>query len=674
MATAPKQKPRPSIVRQTSRALLRRASKSFHEQSGIHDLHEAIGSIDNKELYKLRGEYNLHFDNHAIENEFIVQWRELGILQGFVAIIVVFMLWKGFSINEGVLTTAENWGTTGPVLVLGIAIILIIQFAPNFIKRNYDLIVVSYMSLECIVVMLQLLLMSRGTLAYESETNFACLAPVCEAVGGNPSVVVMGLLFISTTSLRLRFAPAAILSFIVVLTEEITLNIDGNPDALDIINQVIALILVAYEGLLAAHQLEVTHRTLFVLQRNDHKSNEEIENQLHKGIHNCCPSMKGPKTHCCLRFKKSTDHEKFLTYQYAKKFEEGVGLWGLCTATFMSVFFYLLALPTTGGPEAKVDTGLREFGLPENTDYDWRLNYAMTFIALYILLPILLVGAAYEYYIQKRKLEFYKAKSATSRRVGFALFAILPLLFGCLWSHAVSDNYGNALFHLYKDSPEENAKCLSQSVWGEIVNADLEENTTLVKTVCEMTKTYNTTRGFEKPCDSKEFESITSYCTYYGMFAYTVFVFQTQALWIVPDMVSGSIIIVLTGLYGIMASFFIIGPHTITLESIRILNLVAGALLCLYEQTITAQRQYVLTRHTEKRKSLAMVNFNVGALDLEKDDDGEYSTEKPSIQASYAQSKDKGKVQDGEKAKRKSNFELPNMKRKNSQTKAAETV
>ena len=651
-----------SMVRRASKALIRRASKSFHESSGLEDLEATIASLgERNELYKLDGEYNIHFHNEKVEQEFRTEWRRLGIFQGIVTIIVLFMAWKAVSVNMGVLTDAENWGTTAIVMVFGIAILVLTVVAPNVVKRHYDTIVVSYLTLECTIVMMQLLLMSRGTIADTlSDTNFACLAPACEAVSGNPSVIVMSLLFIGTTTLRLRFVPATMFSLMVVLVEEITLNIDVQPDALDIINQVIALLLVIYEGLLAAHQLEVTHRKIFVLQRYDHKSSDQIHNEIVSKIYPCCP-RKNIKNGC-LRFKSKKDEEKFLTEQYAVKFEEGVGLWGLCTATVMTVFFYLLELPAAGGPEIQVDAGLRDFGLPENSDYDWRLDYTSSFIPLFILLPFLLAGAAFEAYIQKKALQTYKKRSAKSRRVGFLLFAALPLFFGFMWNNAVSANYGNAINHLYADSPMEKAKCLSQSDWADILeNGDIADGTWNT-TVCEMTATYNATTN--TPCDSKEFESITQYCTYYAMFALNVFVFQTQALWIVPDMLKGSIILVVTGLYALIAGIVNVGPQAITLDAVRVLPLVVGAILCLYEQTITAQRAFILSRHTARRKSMVMTGLDSAKFNIEDDiEDAKISRDSSSIQESFTKSKNAVAPDglDGEKEARRSNFELPNM-------------
>ena len=104
--------------------------------------------------------------------------------------------------------------------------------------------------------------------------------------------------------------------------------------------------------------------------------------------------------------------------------------------------------------------------------------------------------------------------------------------------------------------------------------------------------------------------------------------------------------------------------EAVTLDAVRVLPLVVGAILCLYEQTITAQRAFILSRHTARRKSMVMTGLDSVKFNIEDDiEDAKISRDSSSIQESFTKSKNAVAPDglDGEKEARRSNFELPNM-------------
>jgi hypothetical protein len=582
--SAPKR--RPSLIDQVKKRV-----------SHVLDSSELRGAIGDNDAHKLAGEISVHFEDSKLEQQFRNQWRKKDIVSGFFGLVLFFYIYKAILINGGFLSVVENAVLSSIVCGTACTFLAITFTSDEIFHKYYDEILVGSTYL---VVLGQILMNYFARVSTETySVHDSCYAPSCPNL--SPSNTVVGILFLSSTSFRLRFGPCAILTLLIVLTEEIFLNVgSGEVYALDVMDQSLAILMVVYGGLLTAHELEIIHRKSFVSKLKQGLSNKDVREKLEKTTYSCCPRLEKDtgKRRCCLQFREEKDTLDFLDKMRNERIENGVDLGPTISATVTAAFLFLLAYPGpieydgVSGEKIEVPASSKTFGLPDTSDYDWRVDFARSFWPLYTLIVLMVMMLLVMKYVRKKKLNACMVGNKENRRYGLILFVIAPVIFGSLWFHTILANQGKAIYYLNEYAPLNKTACLSQSEWMEIVSEASIDEAPFNEIVCNMTKSYNP--ALNVTCEPKEFEAITLFCNVFGLPSFTIFVLQTMALWLLPDMRYGTIAFSFVGVYFLVMVIIYIGPFAITLEILRIAPMVIGALICMYEQTLTRQESYIL--------------------------------------------------------------------------------
>ena len=565
--------------------------------SSILDSSELRDAIGDNAAYKLAGDISVHFENSTLERQFRLQWRKKDIVSGFFGLVLFFYIYKAILVQDGFLSVAEN-AILSSVVCVTACVFLVIAFKSNaFFHKFYDeiLVVSTYL-----VVLGQVLMNYFARVSTEKyRVHDSCYSPTCNNL--SPSNTVVGILFLSSTSFRLRFGPCAVLTCLIVITEEIFLNVGGGEVyPLDVLDQALAILMVVYGGLLTAYELEVIHRKSFVSKLKQGLSNDKVREKLEKATYGCCPRLDNEtgKRMCCLQFRKEEDTLEFLDQMRQERIQDGIGLYSTFSATVTAAFFFLLAYPgpieydAASGKKIEVPASSKEFGLPDTSEYDWKMDFARSFWPLYVLIVLMGMMLLVMKYVAKNKLDTCMPGNKDNRRYGVILFVVAPVIFGALWFHTILANQGKAINYLNEYAPLNKTACLPQSEWMEIVSGASIDEAPFNETVCNMTKSYNP--ALNATCEPKEFEAITLFCNVFSLPSFTIFVLQTMALWLLPDMRYASLSFGFVGVYFLVMVIVYIGPFAIILELLRIAPMVIGALLCMYEQTLTRQESYIL--------------------------------------------------------------------------------